>query len=77
MTGSELNDATSSIRYSSFSVYAIIFWGKGEATVIKLSSFTTCGSEADKSCITSIFGDLKGKDQDDDEWKICKDQFCF
>ena len=76
-TGSELNQATSSYRYSSYSVYAIIFWQKGQATVIKLSSYLLCGAEADKSCITSVISDLKGKDQDDDEWKICVTGLCF
>ena len=77
MTGSELNMATRTFKYNSFSVYGIIFWDDDEATVIKLKNFTTCGTEVDKTCITSVFGDLKGSDQDGDEWNICKDDFCF
>jgi len=77
LSGSELNDATGSYKYSSFSSYAVIFWAKGEATIIKLSNFLGCGTTVDKSCITSSLGDLKGKDQDGDEWKICVSDFCF
>lgn len=77
LSGSELNNATNSYRYSSYSVYAIIFWGPGQASVIKLSSYLYCGSEVDKNCITSTFSDLKGRDQDGDEWKICVSDFCY
>ena len=37
MTGYELNQATSSYDYAMYSNYAIIFWGEGQASVIKLS----------------------------------------
>lgn len=77
MTGSELNEATSSYRYSSTAVYATIFWGEGKATVIKLSGYFACGYEVDKSCITNSYGDLKGNDQDGDEWKICIGDYCY
>lgn len=77
MTGLELNQATNSFRYSSYSVYAIIFWDQGQATIIKLSSYLVCGTEATKDCITNTIGDLKGKDQDEDEWKICINTYCF
>ena len=77
ISGSELNDATSSFKYSSFSFYALIFWGEGQASVIKLSTFLSCGTTVDKNCITNAIGDLKGKDQDDDEWKICVSDYCI
>lgn len=77
ISGSELNEATSSFKYSSFSVYAVIFWSKEQVTVIKLSSFLSCGDTVDKSCITNSVTDLKGKDQDDDEWKICVGDYCY
>lgn len=77
LSGSEMNTATSSFDYSSFSIYAVIFWGKGQASVIKLKSHLFCGAEVDKTCITSTLGDLKGIDQDKDEWKICVTNFCF
>lgn len=77
MTGFELNQATGSMRYKSTAVYAIIFWGQGQASVIQLSNFLLCGYEVDRACIVNSIGDLKGTDQDGDEWKICKDSFCF
>lgn len=77
MTGSELNTATKSFKYSSFSVYAIIFWSKDEATIIKLKTYLACGTEVDKSCITNTIGNFEGVDQDEDEWSICKDDICF
>jgi hypothetical protein len=77
ISGSELNTATNSYKYSSYSVYAIIFWGAGQATVIKVSNYLSCGTEVDKSCITNIYGDIKGKDQDEDEWKICVSNYCY
>src|SRR3972149_7314860 len=69
ISGSELNEATKSFKYSSFSVYVVIFWSKEQVSVIKLSTFLSCGATVDKDCITNTFGDLKGKDQDGDEWK--------
>jgi len=77
ISGSELNDATSSYKYSVYSVYAIIFWGEGKATVIKISNYLACGLEVDKNCITNSYGDIKGKDQDEDEWKICVSDYCY
>jgi len=77
LTGSELNTATNTFNYSSFSTYAVVFWSQGEAAVIKLSTMLLCGSEVDKSCITNTFGDLKGTDQDGDDWKVCVSSFCF
>ena len=77
MMGSELNTATNSYNYSMYSTYAIIFWDKGQATVIKLSSYLTCGNEVTKTCITSAYGPLKGKDQDDDEWSVCISDYCI
>jgi hypothetical protein len=77
MSGTELNEATNSFKYSSFSVYAIIFWGEGQATVIKVSTFLSCGTAVDHNCISNAFSDIKGKDQDGDEWKICVSDYCF
>ena len=77
ISGTELNEATQSYKYSSYSVYAVIFWGEGKATVIKLTSYFSCGTEVDKSCITNVIGDIKGRDQDGDEWKICTGDFCY
>jgi hypothetical protein len=52
ISGTELNEATSSFKYSSYSVYAVIFWSKEQVTVIKLSSYLSCGDNVDKNCIT-------------------------
>jgi hypothetical protein len=49
ISGSELNEATNSFKYSSFSIYAVIFWSQEQVTLIKLSSFLTCGTEVDKN----------------------------
>ena len=76
-SGSELNKATNSFKYSSFSVYAIIFWDNEEATVIKISSFLICSEIVDSDCITNTVGDLKGADQDGDSWKICISDYCY
>ncbi len=77
LTGKELNDATESFNYSTHSVYAVIFWGEGQASVIKISTILICGYEVDESCIKNTINDFKGKDQDDDLWNICVSDFCF
>ena len=50
--GSELNSKTNSFDYNSFSKYAVIFWGPGQASVIELdlsigglSAFGSTGSD--------------------------------
>jgi hypothetical protein len=77
VSGSELNKATSSFKYSSFSVYAVIFWREDQVSVIKLSTFLHCGIEVDKDCITTTIGDLRGKDQDNDKWRISVSDYSF
>lgn len=77
MAGTELNSATGSFNYSSYSNYAIIFWAEGQATVIKLSSIMMCGYEVTCSCINNTIMDLQGYDQDGDKWNICLGQFCY
>ena len=37
MKGSELNRATKSYDYKSYSTYAVIFWAKDQGTIIKLN----------------------------------------
>ena len=71
MTGSELNDATNSFRYSSFSNYAVIFWDQGECSIIKISTMLLTSWEFDCSVLDLGIGDLKGTDQDGDSWKLC------
>jgi len=77
LTGLELNQATGTYNYRSSSVYAVIFWDQGEATVIRLSSVLLCGYEVDCECIDNTIMDLQGYDQDDDKWNICLSDFCF
>jgi hypothetical protein len=77
ISGTELNDATSSYKYSSYSVYAVIFWGEGQASVIKLSGYFSCSTEVTKSCITNTYTDHKGTDQNETEWKICVSDYCY
>lgn len=77
MSGNELNQATNSLDYSSFSVYAIIFWGENQVSVIKLKGPLLCGSEVTCSCIDNTVFDLQGYDQKSDKWNICLGDLCF
>ena len=77
MTGFELNQATNSVKYGIPSVYAIIFWGEGKATVIKLTSYLLCGYEVTSECIDNSIYDLQGNDQDGDKWNICLSGICY
>lgn len=77
LTGMELNQATETSNYRTSSVYAIIFWDQGQATVIRLTSTLLCGFEVDCDCIDNAFLDLQGYDQDDDKWNICLNDYCF
>jgi hypothetical protein len=76
LAGAELNTATNSFRYNGFANYAVIFWDKDEASVIKISSFMICGMELTASCMPS-FGNMKGKDQQGRGWEICTSDLCF
>lgn len=53
VSGTELNRSTNTYDYDSYSTYTIIFWDKDEASVIKISTYTSCGSEVKQSCITN------------------------
>jgi hypothetical protein len=77
MTGMELNQATNSFNYSVYSVYAIIFWGEGQASVIKLTSYLLCGYEVTCDCIGNSIYNLQGYDQDGDKWNICLGDYCY
>jgi hypothetical protein len=76
MTGFELNQATRTYDYNSYSTYAVVFWGQGKATVMKITSYIACGYEATPSCI-SYYSSLKGLDQDGDEWYLCLTDYCY
>jgi len=77
LSGSELNKATRTINYSNFSTYAVIFWDKDEASVIKISSFTNCGSVVTQKCIVNSFSNLDGEDQKGRGWQICTKTYCL
>lgn len=77
MSGSELNKATKSYNYSSYSTYGIVFWNRDEATIIKISSFTGCGREVTQSCITNKYSNLDGEDQQGRGWEICTKSRCY
>jgi len=77
MSGTELNKETSSFDYDGFSTYAIIFWGKDEASVIKISSFTGCGTEVKQSCFTNKVSNLEGEDQQGRGWEVCTKNYCY
>lgn len=76
LTGEELNEKTQSYRYSSYSGYAVIFFGQGQAAVIKLrNTMIGCGNEYTVQCLPS-FGNARGEDQDGTPWEICTGSFC-
>lgn len=60
--GSELNQKVGSYtRFKSFSTYAVVFWGEGQATVLELPSLSM-GS-------LPMF-EIEVKDQEGRHWKI-------
>jgi hypothetical protein len=77
LTGYELNQATSTYNYDTYSVYAIIFWDQDQATVIKLKNYLICGMEVTEDCIENSIYDLEGLDQDGDKWNICISTYCY
>lgn len=76
LTGMELNRATRTFGYDGFSKYAVIFWGEGQASVIKIGSMMFCSGDFSRSCLPS-FGNIEGEDQQGDAWEICTQQFCY
>ena len=77
ISGYELNKATRTYDYSAYSIYAVIFWDRDQASVIKFSTFTGCGTEVNKSCIVNTVTNLEGKDQRDVKWEICVKDYCL
>lgn len=78
MTGRELNEATRSYNYRSYSTYATIFWGNDQATVIELSTYDSCRAlEVTRDCLTRGYGNLSGLDQRDAKWEICMHRSCY
>ena len=77
ISGLRLNEATRSFDYESFAKYALIFWGEGQATIIRISTFLACNTDISRECITNTIGDIEGKDQEDRDWKICVSNYCY
>jgi hypothetical protein len=77
MSGTELNRATRSYSYDSFSTYAVIFWDKDEVTMVKISSYLSCGNEVSQRCISNAITSLEGEDQQGRGWEICTKSFCY
>lgn len=76
ISGMRLNEATNSSDYSTFSKYAIIFWGENSASVIKLSTYLPCNEDVYRECVVNVIGDIKGQDQEKRNWKICVSNYC-
>lgn len=77
MSGAELNKATKSYDYSSYSTYGVIFWSRDEVTIIKISSYTGCGREVKQRCITNKYSNMEGEDQQGRGWEICSRSRCY
>lgn len=75
LTGQELSDATSSLRYSMFKNYAVIFWRENEATVIEIAGFNFCSGEFSQTCLP-ILGRMNGEDADGTKWEVCTGIIC-
>ena len=65
MSGEELNQKTNDFRYKYLSTYAIIFWGKDQASVIELSV------APDGITIVGV----TGKDQQGHPWELTTSLF--
>lgn len=77
LSGFELNQATRSYNYNTYSLYAVVFWGKEQASVIKTSSTSLCGTEPKEDCINARVNNLVGEDQEERKWEICTMSYCF
>jgi hypothetical protein len=77
ISGSELNKAVKSYEYESYSTYAVIFWDKDQVSIIKISTYTGCGSEVTQSCIANKVINLEGEDKKGRRWEICTKNLCY
>jgi len=73
LSGKELNDATGTSDYNTYSHYCTVFWSPGEATIIELKKkIEACPSDISCNCIDNfVHLNWTGKDQDGDIWEIC------
>ena len=65
LTGSELNQATSSFNYEAWATYVVIFWDDDQASIIKM-----------EMPFLSAVG-LQGVDQEGRKWEIAKTSYCL
>jgi hypothetical protein len=77
LTGRELNKATETYDYNTYSKYAVIFWGEGKASVIELEGYFSCGTEVERDCIADKPLNLEGEDQEERKWVICVKSTCY
>ena len=63
--GAELNAATGSFRFTSFSKYVVIFWKQDQASVIELDF-----------PFVSVVG-TSGTDQQGRKWEVSTSSLCF
>ena len=70
LSGSELMTATRNYsRFRSYATYAVIFWDKGQATILEMPASSLGSVPMFKSTV---------KDMDDREWQIQQSTgFCF
>lgn len=67
LKGSELNRQTRTFSYDAFATYVVIFWGPGEASILKLDSY---------------FGSipayaLGATDQRGRRWTVSSNRYCY
>lgn len=67
LKGSELNRRTRTFNYNHYSTYVVVFWAKGEASILELDSYF--GS-------ISYWGHF-AKDQYGREWQVSKTIYCY
>lgn len=65
--GSELNRRTGTYNYNSFSTYVVVFWDKGEASILELDYYF--GG-------ISAYGN-SAKDQYGREWEVSTSSLCY
>ena len=70
LTGAELNTVTSTFKYQSFSTYAVVFWAKDQATIIRMQGLVVCGIEASDRCASNGYAPIRGTDQEGRTWKV-------
>lgn len=76
LTGREINKATKSYDYDSYSKYAVIFWGENQASIIKIDNYLSCSNEFTRSCLPS-YQNITGEDQEGKKWEICTQSSCY